>query len=121
MHLLDGNNLSGFLWGDPRKRKPTLDLILDAYRGRRKRAVLVFDGPPDPVVPRERTILGNVEVRLSAAGSADALLAELARRHKGAVVVTADSALAAACRRVQAQTMAPGEFIERLERQSHAV
>jgi predicted nucleic acid-binding protein len=121
MHLLDGNNLSGFLWGDSRKRKPTLDLVLDAYRGRRKRAILVFDGPPDPAVPRERTVLGNVEVRLAASGDADALLAALARKHRGALVVTADAGLAAACRRTAAQTVSPKEFIARLEEQSHAV
>lgn len=121
MHLLDGNNLSGFLWGDSRQRKPTLDLILDAYRGRRKRAILVFDGPPDPIVSRDRTSLGNVEVRLAASGNADALLADLARKHRGAVVVTADAALSAACRRAAAQTISPREFIERLEAQNHAV
>jgi len=121
MHLLDGNNLSGFLWGDSRKRKPTLDLILDAYRGRHKRAILVFDGPPDSAVPRERTVLGNVEVRLAIAGGADALLAALARKHRGGMVVTADAALASACRQAAAQTISPREFIERLEQQSHAV
>ena len=121
MHLLDGNNLSGFLWGDSRKRKPTLDLILDAYRGRRKRAILVFDGPPDPAVPRERTVLGNVEVRLAVSGDADALLAALARKHRGGLVVTADTALASACRKASAQTLTPREFIERLEQQNDAV
>lgn len=121
MHLLDGNNLSGFLWGDSRQRKPTLDLILDAYRGRRKRALLLFDGPPDPAVPRERTVLGNVEVRLAPSGGADALLAALARKHRGAVVVTADAALAAACRKAGAATITPRDFLERLEAQSRAV
>jgi hypothetical protein len=120
MHLLDGNNLSGSLWGDPRQRQATLHLVLDAYRGRRKRAVLVFDGPPDAAVPRERTLLGNVEVRLAPASGADALLLQLAGRHRGAVVVTADAALAAACRKAGASVLGPREFLNRLEA-SHAV
>ena len=121
MHLLDGNNLSGYLWGDSRQRKPTLDFVMQAYRGRRKRAILVFDGPPDSSIPRVRTVLGNVEVRLASNGGADALLTAMARSHRGALVVTADAALAALCRRAAARVLAPREFIERLEQPSRAV
>ncbi|GEM_PF-1578206 len=120
MHLLDGNNLSGHLWGDSRNRKPILDLILDAYRNRRKRAILIFDGPPDPAVPRDRTVLGNVEVRLAPDG-ADLLITALARKHRGALVVTADAALAAACRGAGAATASPREYLERLEKRARAV
>jgi hypothetical protein len=112
MHLVDGNNLSGRLWGDPRLRKETLSLVLDAYRGRRKRAVLFFDGPADAAVPREETSLGNVRVLLSPEGRADARILDWARRHPGAVVVTDDRALAQACRKARARVVSPRDFLE---------
>ena len=112
MHLIDGNNLSGQLWGDPRLRKETLSLVLDAYRGRRKRAVLFFDGPPDASVPREDTSMGNVRILLSPDGRADARILDWARRHPGTVVVTADRALEQACRTARARVLSPRNFVD---------
>lgn len=110
MHLIDGNNLAGHLWGNPRLRKETLTLVLDAYRGRRKRAILFFDGPPDADVSREDISMGNVRVLLSPGGGADSRILDWARRHPGAVVVTADQSLARACRAARARILAPDEF-----------
>jgi hypothetical protein len=113
MHLIDGNNLAGHLWGDPRLRKEILALVLDAYRGRRKRAVLFFDGPPDEEISREEMSMGNVRVLLSPGGRADTRILDWARRHPGAVVVTADHSLGQACRMVRARVLAPQEFLNR--------
>ena len=111
MHLIDGNNLAGRLRGDPRLRKETLALVLDAYRGRRKRAVLFFDGPPDAEISREDISMGNVRVLLSPEGRADSRILDWARRHPGAVVVTADRSLGRACRTARARVLAPQEFL----------
>jgi hypothetical protein len=113
MHLIDGNNLAGQLWGNPRLRKDTLALVLEAYRGRSKRAVLFFDGPIDREVTREDLSMGNVRVLLSPSGGADARIVDWARRHPGAVVVTADQSLARACRAAKASILAPAEFLEK--------
>jgi len=113
MHLIDGNNLAGQIWGNPRLRKETLALVLEAYRGRRKKAVLFFDGPPDRDITREDLSMGNVRVLLSPSGGADARIVDWARRHPGAVVVTADQSLARACRTAKARILSPGEFLER--------
>lgn len=94
MYLLDGSNLAGALFGDPRERKALLSAILRWARKRKNKITLFFDGPTDEAIPKGRMSFGNVLVLLSPEMPADAMILRLAReKGKSCIVVTDDGEL----------------------------
>ena len=103
-YAIDGSNVGGRLRGarGARDRAGVLELVR-RWAGRRRRVVLVFDGPPDEALPDH---LGNLEIRYSGLNEADAVILALVRpAARDWRVVTEDRALAARCRELGAEVL----------------
>lgn len=108
--LVDGNNLMGRLGGGTRERL-VADLS-ELARKKRKKLVLVFDGPPDAGRPKVQA-LGDVTVVYAAPRSADEEIVRRvreARDPRGVTVVTDDRLLAESAAAAGARTTGVGEF-----------
>ena len=124
MHvIIDGYNflhasarLSELLPRDLEAARHALTAELGRYRRSRGHQVsVVFDGARGvalPLAASRKSTVGGVGVIFSRAGQeADEVIGEMARRAgMKAVVVTADTALAEACRRSGAAITSPAEF-----------
>ena len=93
MELLDGNNLLGRFRGE---RSALVAEVAELARRKRKRFVVVFDGPPEPGRPKVQA-LGDVTLVCAAPLSADEEILRRvreARDPRGVTVVTDDRELA---------------------------
>lgn len=94
--IVDGNNLIGRLGGGT--REGLVSELCEVARRKRKRFVVVFDGPPDGGRPKVQS-LGDVQIVYAAPRSADEEIVRRireARDPRGVTVVTDDRALASA-------------------------
>lgn len=115
-YLLDGNNLIGIARRTARPsaedRAALLAEIAQRLRRTRARTTVFFDGPAG----ERASALGNLTVRVPAAGSADHAILRAAASARSAaecVVVTADRELARRAREAGAKVSPPREFFAR--------
>lgn len=113
-YLIDGSNLGGQA-GGARGARDAAAVIrwLLPWARRRSGVVVYFDGPAQPDIAAR---YGALEVRFTAPWTADqAILRALGKKGRGAIVVTADQALARACRELGARVESAATLLGRTE------
>ena len=125
-YLIDGNNLTGYLFApfllDPASRKQVLELLLIFQRIKRTRLTLVFDGPPQPEL--EKIVKGHPKFEIifpSPGEKADEVIIQILRQRtnkRNFWVVSSDREIRQQARQLGFKSLTSAEFAQELKKAS---
>lgn len=125
-YLIDGNNLTGYLFApfllDPENRQQLLELLLVFQRIKRTRITLVFDGPPQPELEKLAQGHPKFEIIFPPPGEkADQVIIQHLRRRankRNFWVVSSDREIRRQAHQLGFKSLTSAEFAKELKKAS---